>query len=133
MKLPLYLQLVNQLEHLADSNVKLLAGIQKRKVEKISFSTHAMTELKRLAAAVNEMLELTVGPEETELPDCAEIAEAKLKIEEIRETATAGHVKRMKTGHCSVEAGFLYNDLITAFVSITDSASNLIDIRRRIE
>ena len=133
MKLPLYLQLVNQLEHLADSNIKLLTGIQKRKVEKISFSTHAMTELKRLAAAVNEMLELTVGTEETELPDCAEIADAKLKVEEIRENATAGHVKRMKTGHCSVEAGFLYNDLITAFVSITDSASNLIDIRRRIE
>jgi len=133
MKLPLFLQLVNQLEHLADINMKLLSGIQKKKVEKISFSTQAMTELKRLAAAVNEMIEMTVNPEAAKLHDSNEIAALKLKIEEIREAAVAGHVKRMKTGHCSVEAGFLYNDMITVFVSIANRSYNLGDSWRSIE
>lgn len=133
MKLPQFLQLINQLELLADLNMKLLSGIQKKKVEKITFSTNAMTELKRLAAAVNEILKMTVNPDEAKLHDSEEIAAAKAKVEEIRETAIAGHIKRMKTGHCSVEAGFLYNDIITALVSIADSSANLIDTWRRIE
>lgn len=126
MKLPQLLQLVNQLEHLADINMKLLSGIQKKKVEKITFSTNAMTELKRLAAAVNEILVMTVSPEAAKLHDSEAIAAAKSKVEEIREAAIAGHIKRMKTGHCTVEAGFLYNDLITALVSISNRSANLI-------
>lgn len=126
MKLPQLLQLVNQLEHLADINMKLLSGIQKKKVEKITFSTNAMTELKRLAAAVNEMLVMTVNPEAANLQNSEAITAAKCKVEEIREAAIAGHIKRMKTGHCTVEAGFLYNDLITALVSISNRSANLI-------
>jgi len=133
MKLPLFLQLVNQLEHLADITMKLLSAMQKKKVEKISFSTQAMTELKRLAAAVNEIIEMTVTPEAAKLHDSNEIAALKLKIAEIREAAVAGHVKRMKTGHCSVEAGFLYNDMINVFVSIANRSCNLGDTWRSIE
>jgi len=133
MKLPLFLQLVNQLEHLADINMKLLSGIQKKKVEKISFSTHAMTELKRLAAAVNDMIDMTVNPQTAQFHNSAEIAEVKLKVEEIREAAIAGHIKRMKTGHCSVEAGFLYNDMLTVLVSIANRSFNLNETRSSIE
>jgi phosphate:Na+ symporter len=133
MKLPLLLQLVNQLEHLADINLKLLSGIQKKKMGKIRFSTNAMTELKRLAAAVNEMIEITVSPEDIEMPGSQKIAELKSKVEEIREAAAAGHIKRMKTGHCSLEAGFLYNDMISALDSIAESSSKLIDTWRKLE
>jgi phosphate:Na+ symporter len=133
MKVPHYLQLVSQLEHLADTNIKLLSGVQKKKEEKISFSTPAMTELKRLAAAVNEILELTVAPDTATIHDRERISNAKSKVDSIREIATAGHVKRMKTGHCTVEAGFLYNDLLTALISIAGDSSDLADIRRKIE
>jgi len=125
MKLPQQLQLVNQLEHIADINIKLLTGIQKKKIEKIVFSTNAMTELKRLAAAVSEILSMTVSPENAKLHNSEAIDSAKCKIEEIREAAITGHVKRMKTGHCTVEAGFLYNDLITTLVSISNRSANL--------
>jgi phosphate:Na+ symporter len=133
MKLPLFLQLVNQLEHLGDINMKLLSEIQKKREKKISFSTNAMTELKKLAAAVSEMIDMTVNPEVTKIPSSEEILDAKAKIGEIRECAVAGHLKRMKTGHCTVEAGFLYNDIITSLATLSDNSSNLIDIWRRIE
>lgn len=126
MKLPQLLQLVNQLEHLADINMKLSAGIQKKKVEKITFSSPAMAELKRLAAAVNEIVAMTMNPEDTDFADSAPIAAAKAKVEEIQGAAIAGHIKRMKTGHCTVEAGFLYNDMITTLVSIANRSANLI-------
>lgn len=133
MKVPELLQVVNQLEHLGDINMKLLAGIQKKRGEKINFSTNAMTELKRLAAAVGEMIDLLSNPVDAKLQASDCIAIVKSKVDEIREVAVAGHVKRMKTGHCSVEAGFLYNDMITALVSISDRSANLIESLRGVK
>ncbi len=132
MKLPQFLQIVYQLELLADINMKLLSGIQKKKIEKITFSTNAMTELKRLAAAVSDVIEITLNSDEAKFNNSEVITTAKFKVEEIREAAITGHVKRMKTGHCSVETGFLYNDLITDLVNISDSASNLADTWRKL-
>jgi len=133
MKVPALLQIVNQLEHLGDINMKLLAGIQKKRGEKINFSTNAMTELKRLAAAVGEMIDLLSNPADAKLQASDCIASVKSKVDEIREIAVTGHVKRMKTGHCSVEAGFLYNDMITALVSISDRSANLIESLRGVK
>lgn len=133
MKVPALLQVVNQLEHLGDINMKLLVGIQKKRGEKINFSTNAMTELKRLAAAVGEMIDLLSNPVDAKLQASDSIAIVKSKVDEIREVAVAGHVKRMKTGHCSVEAGFLYNDMITALVSISDRSANLIESLRGVK
>ena len=132
MKLPQFLQIVYQLELLADINMKLLSGIQKKKIEKITFSTNAMTELKRLAAAVSDVIEITLNSDEAKFNNSEVITTAKFRVEEIREAAITGHVKRMKTGHCSVETGFLYNDLITDLVNISDSASNLADTWRKL-
>jgi len=133
MKVPLLLQVVNQLEHLGDINIKLLAGIQKKKGEKISFSTHAMTDLKRLAAAVGEMAEMLAHPAEINQQENGSLAAVKSKVETVREAAVTGHVKRMKTGHCNLEAGFLYNDLITALVSISNRSATLIEAWREIK
>ena len=130
MKIPQLLQIVNQLEHLGDINMKLLAGIQKKRGEKINFSTNAMTELKRLAAAVGEMVEQVASPAEVNLEESSSITAVMAKIASIREAAVTGHVKRMKTGHCNVEAGFLYNDMITVLVSISNRSANLIEAWR---
>jgi len=123
---PVMLQLVNQIEHLGDLNMKLLAGMQKKKADRIHFSIHAMTDLKRLAAAVGEMVQLadlqTLPPAEL----ATVVDNLRQDIDTLGEAALAGHVKRMKTGHCSVEAGFLYNDMITDLTNIAVCAAEII-------
>jgi phosphate:Na+ symporter len=126
IKLPQLLQIVNQLEHIADINMKLLSGIQKKKVEKITFSPAAMTELKRLAAAVNTIITMIATPETVSVLDRDVVTSAQRNVDEISDVAISGHIKRMKSGHCTVEAGFLYNDLITALVSISNRSAHLI-------
>lgn len=125
-KLPLFIQTVNQIEHLADINMRLLMLIREKKNEKISFSTHAMSEMKKLAAAVDEMIKLADLSAEIEDNFVNDLSIQERNVEIVREAAVSGHLKRMKTGQCSVEAGFLYNDMITALVNISDSAANLI-------
>ncbi len=125
-RIPVMLQLVNQIERLGDLNIKLLAAMQRKKLERINFSIHAMTDLKQLAAAVGELVQLvdlqSPFPEES----AARIADLRKNIGEISEAALDGHVKRMKSGQCTVEAGLLYNDLITALLNIAACSTNII-------
>jgi phosphate:Na+ symporter len=124
-RIPELLQLVNQIEHLGDLNMKLLACMQKKKAERIHFSIHAMTDLKRLAAAVAEMVQLVDLQAAPPEDGTAMVARLAQEIEEISAAALAGHVKRMKTGHCTVEAGLLYNDLLTALQNIAACATSI--------
>ena len=125
-RIPVMLQLVNQIEHLGDLNMKLLAGMQKKKTDRNHFSIHAMTDLKRLAAAVGELVQL-VDLQTTPSEESSVIVNSlRQNIAELSEAALAGHVKRMKTGHCTVEAGFLYNDMITALTNIATCSSEII-------
>jgi phosphate:Na+ symporter len=99
--------------------------MQKKKSTGNNFSIHAMTDLKRLAAAVGEMVQLvdlqTVPSEES-----STIVNGLMQnIADLSEAALAGHVKRMKTGHCTVEAGFLYNDMLTALMNIATCAAEI--------
>ena len=126
-RIPVMLQLVNQIEYLGDLNMKLLACMQKKKTERNHFSIHAMTDLKRLAAAVGDMVRLVDLQNVSSEESAATVNSLRLDIDEISEAALTGHVKRMKTGHCSVEAGFLYNDMITVLRNIAACAANIIN------
>src|SRR6185369_14457354 len=55
VRIPLLLQLSSEIEQFGDLNEKFLASFQKKKSDKIHFSPHAMTDLKRLAAAVGDI------------------------------------------------------------------------------
>ena len=125
-RIPVMLQLVNQIEHLGDLNVKLLSCMQKKKAERSHFSINAMTDLKRLAAAVGDIVQLVDLQNVSSDESVATANRLLLDIGEISDAALAGHVKRMKTGHCSVEAGFLYNDMITVLTNIADCSANII-------
>ena len=126
MRVPLMLQLVNDLEHLADMNIKLLTALQKKKREKLHFSIHAMTDLKKMSAAAGEIGTMVGRVVDLSPEERLEIPVILNKVEEMREAALDGHLKRMKTGHCSVEAGFLYNDMIAAITAVAVTASEIL-------
>lgn len=126
MRVPQMLQLVNELEHLADMNMKLLSALQKKKLEKLHFSIHAMTDLKKLAAAAGEITSIVGRVIDLSPKESLEMPGILKSVDELRETALDGHMKRMKTGHCTVEAGFLYNDMIAAITAVTVSAAEIL-------
>lgn len=128
IRIPLLLQLSHEIEQFGDLNVIFLADFQKKKSEKIHFSLHAMTDLKRLAAAVGDITGMLNSLMEDQPEGAQGIDDYRTAIEEIRATALEGHVKRMKTGHCTVESGLLYNDMVATLVSISECASNIVRV-----
>ena len=109
-------------------NVKLLDYLQKKKREKVHFSLHAMTDLKRLAAAVGDIAGKLSTSMEGESERVGVTGDLKTKIEEIRVNALEGHIKRMKTGHCSIESGLLFSDMIATMVSLSECSSNIVRV-----
>ncbi len=128
LRIPLLLQLSQEIEQFGDLNLKFLSYLQKKKSEKMHFSLHAMTDLKRLAAAVGDIAGMLKSLMEDQPDLLQRINDLKSKVEEIREIALQGHVKRMKTGHCTVESGFLYNDMVTTMVSLSECSSNIVRV-----
>jgi Na+/phosphate symporter len=50
-----------------------------------------------------------------------------------QEAILAGHVARMKSGQCSVEAGLLFNDLVAALVKLSALAGFIVKTGRELE
>lgn len=126
VRVPIMLQLVNELEHLADMDMKLLTAMQSKKREKIVFSLYAMTELKKLAGAASEIIMLSGRIMDIPDEELSSVDTRIKAVENLRESALNGHLQRMKAGLCSVEAGFLYNDMVSAISGMAFSAAEII-------
>lgn len=124
--IPELLQLVSQLESLGDQNMKLLGDMQKKKSERIHFSNPAMADLKRLAAAVGELVQL-VDLQQTSSGEYVDTTtRLQRDIDAIAAAAAEGHIARMKSGHCSVEAGILFTDMVATLQTIAGIAVAII-------
>jgi phosphate:Na+ symporter len=124
VEIPSLLQMVNDFELVGDQCDTILNYLLRKKEENLRYSAGAMAELKALAAKVGEALSLAqqvlqggkgAGAEEglavTQLRN--EIAALELELHQ-------SHLKRLKSGNCTVVAGLLYGDMIAAFSKIAN-------------
>ena len=133
IRIPVMLHIVNDLEELGDIASVILENLQKKKYEKIRFSINAMADLKKLAALVSEaVMMLDTGADFTP-EDQAKTEQLATAIGQIKAVILEGHVKRMKSGHCTVEAGLLYNDIVTSFVKLSEVAGTIVKTWRELE
>ena len=99
---------------------------QKMSENKIRFSGDAEREMKVLASAVDEILTLSVGAfkeEDTERAFAVEPLEER--IDELCDEMKLHHVSRLKSGVCTLNQGFPFNDLITNLERVADHCSNI--------
>jgi phosphate:Na+ symporter len=133
IRIPVMLHIVNGLEELGDLSVVILEKLQKKKYEKIHFSINAMSDLKKLAASVSEVVMILDSDTDFTSEDQARADELAAVIREMKDEILAGHVKRMKSGSCTVEAGLLYNDIVASFVKLSEGSSSIIKTWRELE
>lgn len=129
MRIPIMLHMVNDLKHIGDQNEVLLQLLQRRKEDKIIFSATAMADLKALAAKVEELVHLSVEAvgEETK-SDMEPIKASRDAIGDMLETMLNNHMKRLTGGKCTVAAGVVYSDLLSAFEKIADHSLTLLEM-----
>ena len=120
------LKAIGDFERISDHSVNILESFEEVKAKGIEFTEQAKSELGTLCAAVTEILSLA---EKSFVNNDYELAyhiePLEEVIDELRDILRNTHIVRLKDGECTVEAGFVWSDLLTNLERIADHCSNI--------
>ncbi len=121
-----YLHVLSDLERISDHAMNISELAREIHEKKIVFSEAGSHELAVLEGAVNEILELAVGCFVDCDTDKAYMVEPlEEQIDVLCDQMKLNHIERVQRGMCSLNLGFVFNDLLTNFERVADHCSNL--------
>ena len=120
------LKVIGDLERISDHSVNVLESAEEMKEKKILFSAEAKEEMKVLCSALSEILELTLDTlRRNDWEAATSVEPLEQVIDHIKSILRNRHIARQKKGECSVEAGFIWSDLLTNLERTSDHCSNI--------
>ena len=120
------LKIIGDLERISDHSVNILESAEEMSEKGISFSDDAKKEMEVLCSALNEILELTADAlRRNDWMAAASVEPLEETIDRIKSILRNRHIVRQKKGKCSVEAGFIWSDLLTDMERMSDHCSNI--------
>jgi len=120
------LHVLGDFERISDHAVNVVDAAQELWDKNITFTGGARRELAVLTAAVMECAAGTVSAFcYGDAAMLARIEPLEHTVDKLKEELRARHIHRMQQGSCSIEAGFIWSDLITNLERVTDHCSNV--------
>ena len=120
------LKAINDFERIADHGQNVLEAAEEMVEKELKFSPAAKAELAVLTAAVDEVMNLTVTAfTNRDLESAYRIEPLEEVIDGLKEQMRTRHILRMQQGACSIEAGFVWSDLLTSLERVSDHCSNV--------
>ncbi len=120
------LKAIGDFERIADHSVNILESAEELRDKKTAFSAEAESDLHVLCRALSDILTLTLAAfEENDPAKAAEVEPLEQVIDGLRAALRDGHIVRLKNGDCTVEAGFIWSDLLTNMERTADHCSNI--------
>lgn len=120
------LHTIGDFERLGDHAVNLLKTAREIDEKQIHFSDEAVRELSVLESALHEIIEITIAAFKNNDIDAARRVEPlEQVIDELIVAVKSHHVSRLQKGNCTIELGFVLNDILTNYERISDHCSNI--------
>jgi phosphate:Na+ symporter len=117
---------ISDIERVGDHAVNLAEAAREMAEKKVNFSDAAKAELEILEQAVIDMLAKTAKAfEKTDLARAMKIEPHEEVIDALVREVKSRHVRRLRDGKCTVEYGFVLDDLLTSYERIADHCSNI--------
>ncbi len=108
------LKVIGDFERISDHAVNLVESARELRDKDLKLSKDAQKELEVLSAAVNEILDLSRDAFLKNDFSAAGMVEPLEKvIDDLKEKIRTRHILRLQKGTCSIEAGFVWSDLLT--------------------
>lgn len=121
-----YLHTISDFERISDHACNVADVCQEIDEKKIEFSESARHELQVLEGAVTEILAISV---ESFISGNLQMAARVEPLEEIIDglcdEMKSHHVDRLQQGMCTLNQGFVFNDLLTNYERVADHCSNI--------
>ncbi len=120
------LKAIGDFERIGDHAASILHAAEELKTKEIQFSENASKELSVLREAVLEIIGLAVKAfAEEDLEAATRVEPLEQIIDRIKEQLRTRHIERLQQGSCSIEAGFIWSDLLTDLGRVSDHCSNI--------
>jgi len=120
------LKVIGDFERISDHSINILESAEELKEKDMNFTPDAMGELDVLCGAVSEILSLSyMAFINNDLKYARDVEPLEQVIDGLKEKLRDGHIRRLKGGTCSIEAGFVWADLITNLERTADHCSNI--------
>ena len=120
------LKIIGDLERISDHSVNVLESAEEMKEKGIAFSEDAKAEMQVLCDALKEVLGLTMEAlRQGDWETASAVEPLEEVIDRIKSALRNRHINRQKKGACSVEAGFIWSDLLTDLERTSDHCSNI--------
>lgn len=121
-----YLRAINDFERISDHAVNLLESKEEMRDKNIELSDEAKAEITVLAGALREILEITLDAfAKSDLDLAHKVEPLEQVIDNLKEQLRARHIYRLQQGNCSIEAGFIWSDILTNIERTADHCSNI--------
>ncbi len=121
-----YMKLIGDYERIADHAVNILESAEELKDKEIELSGRAMEEYNLIAKAVEDILDLSyIALKNGDLKSAQRTEALEQVVDELKESLRTKHILRLQKGECSVEAGFVWSDLLTNLERVADHCSNI--------
>ena len=117
---------ISDIERIGDHAMNLAEAGKEMHEKKVNFSEAAKAELEILEQAVLDMLaKIASAFENTDLAKAMKIEPHEEVIDALVREVKSRHVRRLRDGKCTVEYGFVLDDLLTSYERIADHCSNM--------
>ncbi len=121
-----FLHTISDFERISDHALNIAENAQEIFEKRLSFSPQASRELAVIEAAVDEIVRLTY---EAFVRNDVELAKHVEPLEELIDNLCdeikLHHVDRLQHGMCTIQLGFVFNDLMTNYERVADHCSNI--------
>jgi len=117
---------VSDIERMADHAMAIAKAALEMEEKKIEFSSQAKGELAVLEQAVLDIVDRTVAAYGSfNLGNAVKIEPQEQVVDALVREVKSRHVRRLRDGLCTVEYGFVLDDLLTACERTADHCSNI--------
>jgi len=120
------LRVIGDFERISDHGMEIIGAAEELKQKKLSLTAGADKELAVLFDAVTEVVDLTFKAfSENDLEAAAKVEPLEQVVDGLKEQLRQNHIARLQRGECTIEAGFIWTDLLTALNRTSDHCSNV--------
>ncbi len=120
------LHTIGDLERISDHAVNIKEAAEEMYEKKIKFSPAAEEEIGIMMNAVTEILDMTISSfVAVDVAKAKEVEPLEDVIDGLRTELKNRHVERLRQGICTIELGFILQDLLTNFERVSDHCSNI--------
>jgi len=121
-----YLQVLSDFERISDHARNIGEAMDELNEKKLSLSAAAGHELDVLENAIREIVDLSFGAfTEGDIDKALRVEPLEEVVDDLCDTMKFNHTERLQNNECTLEQGFVFNDLLTDYERISDHCSNI--------